>query len=923
MYQILFASCFLSFFEKHTYAEIWEFNRKNDMKKALFILLISIFVLLTVYAKPDLNKSSLEELKTLPISEEQAEDIYNYRFYTSFFKSVFELRNIESIDQKTLNLLKPLVTVSHYDDKDETATRRDEIYYLLQRLGSSEGSQEGISDIWEDYLITPRNINAIGYSDILSMPNVSPIDAASILNRRALGDSISSYRDLRKTFGMSHYGATNLKNYVYYTESKANNKLFVDYQVKYNDTYYEENTEEMYKEGMIHLQQTGSYLEDAPKIKMQSPWGYFKMDEYSASITNKLRLRYNNNWKAGIIKNTQRGEANIFENEIGDSIKNSKAFAGFEDFIYGSNYLKVYAGNYRATFGEGLVMENTDFYSARKTGHGFSKRITGIVGDLSRTQEYALNGGAVEWKSPHFNAAVFYSNDDKDALVADSNKDGIIDEEDDLFSYITMSRRFENEQMEEMEDFYNSYELPGYDNLFSIQMAPRLDAFNEQVLGGHFEYSPFVGSHIGFTGYEATYDRDFVIPDSDELKYLMINVKEEDLGSEYDTALEKYRIADSEIAALYSTKTDDYDRNYRTILGLDFRTVLDNTSFSGEYAELIENGYEDLNFGKNPKALLLSTYSQFEDAYFIALFRDYDLGFDNPYGRGFSEHEKFNGTVLDKYAYVLTNPLMSDMYLNSAQAQAERGIYFETRYKILRNLTLNRTYIDIWERKSDSRFSIRFQGELDFRPIYQLSLRLKYKHQTNRYDDDADRSVSITNETTGKVSMNLSAFDRISFEYRLNKVWFPPYTYLTNDPESHTPGAYEDDTIAQATALLHGDYLAVDYIHNFNTNLKVQGAFIFWNGHGASQWDWEDMEIDFMGEKGMKFWFAIHDKIANNLYLTLKYKIKRYETKEIEYRSWGNETPYDISDGDEPYVYIYERVEKTQNAIRLQLDYKF
>jgi hypothetical protein len=73
----------------------------------------------------------------------------------------------------------------------------------------------------------------------------------------------------------------------------------------------------------------------------------------------------------------------------------------------------------------------------------------------------------------------------------------------------------------------------------------------------------------------------------------------------------------------------------------------------------------------------------------------------------------------------------------------------------------------------------------------------------------------------------------------------------------------------------------------------------------------------------MKFWFAIHDKIANNLYLTLKYKIKRYETKEIEYRSWGNETPYDISDGDEPYVYIYERVEKTQNAIRLQLDYKF
>jgi DNA uptake protein ComE-like DNA-binding protein len=890
------------------------------MKKVLFILLINIFILLSVYAKPDLNKSSLEELKTLPIEEEQAEDIYSYRYYISFFKSVYDLRNIPSIDQKTLNKLKPLVTVSHFDDKDETATRRDEIYYLLQRLGSNEGSQEGISDIWEDYLMTPRNINAIGYSDILSMPNVSPIDAASILNRRAQGDSISSYRDLRKTFGISHYGATNLKNYVYYTEAKAKDKLFIDYQVKYNDTYYEENTEEMYKEGMIQIQAPGDYNVDAPKIKMQSPWGYFKMDEYSASVTNKLRLRFNNNWKAGLLHNTQKGEDDIFENELGDTFKNSKYFAGYEDFISGSNYLKVYAGNYRATFGEGLVMENTDFYSSRKTGHGFSKRITGIVGDLSRTQEYALFGGAVEWKHPLFNAAVFYSNDDKDALVTDTNENGIFDEEDNLFSYVTLSRRFENDKMEGFEEFCNTYDEQGYDNIFPFRVAPRLDAFNEQVLGTHLEFSPFIGSHIGFTGYEARYDRDFEIPEADELKYLLINTAEqpddEGYDEQYDDALAKYRIADSEIAALYSTKTDDYDRNYRTIMGMDFRTVLNNTAISGEYAELLKNGYEDLNFGKNPKALLLSTYSQFEDAYFIALYRDYDLGFDNPYGRGFSEHEKFNGTVLDKYAYVLTNPLMADMSLNSAQAQAERGVYFETRYKILRNLTLNRTYLDIWERKSDSRFSVRFQGELDFRPIYQLSLRLKYKHQTNRYDDDADRSVSITNETTGKVSMYLSAFDRISFEYRLNKVWFPPYVYLTNDAEIPE----ENDTIAQATSLLHGDYLAVDYTHNFNTNLKVQGAFIFWNGHGASQWDWEDMEIDFMGEKGMKFWFAIHDKIANNLYLTLKYKIKRYDTQEKEYRAWWNDVP---DDGGESYVYIYNKVEKVQTAIRLQLDYKF
>ena len=222
---------------------------------------------------------------------------------------------------------------------------------------------------------------------------------------------------------------------------------------------------------------------------------------------------------------------------------------------------------------------------------------------------------------------------------------------------------------------------------------------------------------------------------------------------------------------------------------------------------------------------------------------------------------------------------------------------------------MNRIYLDIWERKADSRKSVRFQGELDFRPIYKLSLRLKYKHQTNRYDDDADRAVSKTNETTGRIIANLSNFDRISLEYRYLSVWGPPYPYLTNDPDI-------GNTIIQGSSLSHADYICVDYTHNFNKNLKVQGSFIFWDGNGISHWDWEDMEIDFMGEGGMKFWFAIHDKIANNLFLTLKYKIKDYKTKENEWRAWWNEPP------DEGECY-FQTVKKTEQSIRLQLDWKF
>jgi len=880
--------------------------------KKYFLILIFIGIFSVNFAeKIDLNIADINELKTLPITEKQASDIYEYRYFIKFFKSIYELREIPSIDQETLNRLKPLISVSHYDDKDEVAQRREQIYYLIGRLGSNEGLQEGISDVWEDYLITPRNINHLFFSEILSLPNTSPIDVAAILKRRANGDTLANYRDLRYSPGISYYGASNIRHYVYYKEKEKKNKFYFDYQFKYDDSTYDEDAQEMFKESMINEIGSSGNTE-APREKTQSFWGYFRMDQYSPSIMNKIRIRYDNQWKAGLLFNSQKGEKNNFEDNINNVINkflpltnssddnlslDAKMFVGYENSVIKNDFLKVYFGNYRATFGEGLVMENSDFYSARKTGFGFSKRITGIIGDLSRTQEYALKGSALEYTTSKFNAAFFFSKDKKDAVVFDSNQDGILDENDDLFSYITMTRGFTNNELEQAEDYYNNHP----NNDFLINMAPRKDAFDEQIIGGHFEFSPIIGTHLGVTGYEATFDRDFVIDNSsDSLKYLLIRTSE--------NADEKWKIINSEIAALYSTKTGNYNRDYRLVLGFDWRTVLNNTSIQGEYAELSVDGKE-LKIGDDPKALIVSAFSQFENFYILSLYRDYDLGFDNPYARGFSEHEKFDGTVLDSYVYTLSNPLIADLYNNSAQAQAEKGVYFETRYRFSTYFTLNRTYLDIWERKADSRKSVRFQGELDFRPIYKLSLRLKYKHQINRYDDDADRAVSKTNETTGRIIANLSNFDRISLEYRYLNVWGPPYPYLTNDPGF-------GNTIIQGSSLSHADYVCVDYTHNFNKNLKVQGSFVFWDGNGISHWDWEDMEIDFMGEGGLKFWFAIHDKIANNLFLTLKYKIKDYKTKENEWRAWWNEPP------DEG-AYYFQTVKKTEQSIRLQLDWKF
>ncbi|MBN2460298.1 MAG: helix-hairpin-helix domain-containing protein [Candidatus Cloacimonetes bacterium] len=878
------------------------------MRRLIILLLIFLTALTNLPALLDLNTASLEEIKSLPISESQARDIYLYRYYIKFFESIYELRQIPSIDQKTLNLLKPLIIVSHYQDEDEIAQRRDEIYYLIERLGSNEGFQEGISDVWEDYLITPRNINKLTYFEILNLPNVSPVDAAAILSRLAYGDSIANYRDLRNSPGISYYGASNMRYYVNYENEPLIRKFSINYQLKYSDAPYDPDAVDMFSESMIRLVQVDEDVDPAtPTAKRQSYWGYFNMEDHKETVANKIRMNYLNNWKAGLLFNSSKGERTIFKSNVENWWDDAKYYLGYERDInfQGRNHLKIYLGNYRATFGEGLIMENTDYYSPRKTGFGFNKRIIGITEDLSRTREFSLKGFALDWKRDNFNAAFFASFDKKDAVVYDSNDNGIIDEDDDLLCYINLTHRFANRELEEIEDYINSYE----NNLNQVKIAPRLDAVQENILGAHLEYHPFVGTHLGITGYEAVYDRDFVVPQEGELRHLLI--------TEDEDAAEKWKISDNEIESLYSTRSSVVgDRDFRRVYGFDWGTVWNNTSFQGEYAELEVDG-DILKIADDPHAFLLTAYTQFENLYLLSLYRDYDLDFDNPYARGFSESERFDDTVFERLTYALNNTLLTDIYLNAAQPSAERGIYFETRYRFHEMFTITRAYLDIWERKSDARKGIRFESRFEFRPIHQVRFRFRYKYQLKRYQDDLDRNRSQTDEFEPAFVFYLSNFDRLQLGYVYTRVKQPPYLSILSDPAEPDPTGEElGMDMAQANTLSNGDMIYVDFTHNFNDNFKILGSFSIWKTHGASLWDFEDVELDFyQSDRGFKYWFNLHTRIANNIFLSLKYKFKRFMTREYEFRIF-NEIP---SAGP----YYYERVQREETSIRLQLDCKF
>ncbi len=917
------------------------------MKKFL-ILFVALFCLSILLAKVDLNTATLAELKQLPITEQQARDIYDYRQYVKIFNSIFDLREIPSIDQVTLDALRSLVVVSVYVETDEVAIRREEIKDLLERLDSNEGASEGMADVWEDYLMTPQNVNRMHLDDFMSLPNVSGIDAVAILKRTAQGDTIADTRDLRNTQGLSHYGYTNLRSYVYYKEPPIKNRLLWDANLQYYTRYFEEGQYDMLHESFLRndYQATGVVV---PHLKNLSYWGYFGLDEISPDILLKMRMRYGNNYKIGLMNYSGKSEVSLLKTNASDFFQDSKWYAGYEnnDLPLGNNSrLKLYLGNYRATFGEGLVMENTDYYSARKTGFGFSKRILGLTPDLSRTQEFALRGVAAEYTQPLFGISAFVSQDNKDAVAyVDQNGNTVkrderghdvftdatgvqyyLDgngqpvyyyddaqtapvhaEKDKLLSYVVSTLNYDNDTLKDAEAWFN-HELSQTTNPFAtnyINLATRKDILKEKLWGTHLQVSPILGTKLGFTTYTALYDdAHFIVPDYNSLLPVVLR------DSYYYTKLTK--IMNAEISNSYGTQTSTYNRNYRRVMGFDGQTVIGNTSIQGEYAEMALDG-KDFKLGDDPKAYLVSAYTQFENLYFLTLLRNMDRNFDNPYSNSFGEHQRFEDTILEKNIYALTNPTISDLYQNANQSQPERGVYFETRYKFNNYFTVGRSYLDLFERLTDGRRTARFQSELEFRPLYQVALRLRYKNQVNRYDDDAERGVSKTNEYTMAVRTFLSNRDFLELEYRYNTVWNPPYTSLTN------PAVEGENTMAAAMTLMTGDYIGVNYTHNFSKSLKVQGSFLYWFGHGISHWDWEDMEIDFMGEKGSKAWIALTSRISENLYMNLKFRNKTYEDKELRIRN------YNLSDDpillDDP-VY-FQRVEHSENTIRFSLDYRF
>ncbi len=808
-------------------------------------------------SKVDLNSASLEEIMALPISAELAKQIVDYRTYLRFFDNVFELMEIRGVTPEILDRLKPLVETIPPPEEDASIARLSASYRQVQQYLGQEGSSEGLADEYLDKMRNPENINDMDLYDLMSYQNVSPVDATNILKARKRLGHFESMRQLRGTDGLRYYAYRNLRDFVVYSpeEMEATSKRQVAgyAQTRYYETPFSNTDDEI-----------GSFASGAPR-------GRYLVEQkslYRPGWLNKIRVKAKGGLVGGVLTDREYGEKNWDET--------TKGFVGITDRKFGAFRLKsLFVGDFRVAYGLGLIMDNTDYIHYRKTGFGFNKRLLGVHGDLSRSYEYNLRGVAAEGSYGRLNASFFVSSDDKDGIINPTDSNGNYT----LNRYVIMRPRPEA-------DFLENRTVDG------VPTYLRRNAFKEKMVGGNLKAIIAPGTFVGVTGYESRYDHGWVADEN-----VLVS----------DSSLLEGR--DNEIWNGYTSVYTDKDGNrqvakWRRVMGAEGQAVLGNATIQGEYA-FMQDPRNSFFSSKNPDAYIINTFAQWDNLHVLGIWRDYDVGFDNPYGRAFSNDSRYEMTLLDS-PYRLNDDLYTWLATGTPQPKAEKGLYLETRYRISRALTLSGLSFDHWKRKADGADLTRYTLKAEYQPIFNVRFRVRQRYSSRTEENPEDVRTYRNWETRWQLITMLSNYNRLQFMYMTSNVMFPPRPRLGGTADA----GVGDPSVGTAGSPAHA--FEVRYEHNLTPGIKLMFASSVYDGF---LWNFEGNEFVLLDGRGFRNWFKVQSRVSERMLFQLKVTRDHNLPKTyVDVRYFGDPS------GNEPDA---NYVPKDDTIVRLQMDYTF
>lgn len=823
-------------------------NIKNNMAIVYIFTAILLTFGSTWASQIDINNASLDDFAELPLTDEQTQAVYEYVQYHGPLESIYELVNVRGLSNSDLQKLKSLIELKP-DENALTNTRLEDQYRKVENWTSTEGASEGLMELWLERLAEPMNVNTASYEDLVSLQNVSPVDAVAVLNLLTEVDSIGSARWLRNAIGLSYYGYRNMRDFVSYSEPEGG-----QWHVWYNMV-------------MKSIPSTNATDEETSNPALGS--------NYPPDIMHKFSISNSTHWKAGLSYNRHLGEAHRY---FGDSdIPEMKLALTFSDLdLAGFHLDRLVLGNFSATISQGIVFESTDFRSPRRSGYGWNKRVHGIFSDLSRSQEYAQRGIGIQgslFKKLKFMG--FASNNDRDAIL---NPGG-----ESFTSFITLYPRTDIGLIEDLNQ-------------------PLLNVINEVTYGGNLRYELFTGTFLGVSAYESLYDKELK-PDP------TLSIIHSDNTGLYLN--HSGNGADTEIAALHSSSAKsnlwNAARSNRRVQGLELGTVIRNLAFQLEWAVLDKDSESGaVSIADEPTALVANAFLQFDNFNFMVLYRDYDLGFDNPYQRSFSNYQRYKSSIFEDEFY-LKDPVLSYLYTGAAQPQAEKGVFVSSRYQIHRSWVLT-TNFDTWTRVADGSRYYRTVATAEYRPTFNYRFNVRQKWQARGSFNIFSPTGYENRETIIRARMRLSGFDQLQIRYVNSKTLFDPRRRLTIDLAS---GGDARSAVGQAAS--PGNALGFDLTHNFTPMFKVIGSVVYYKGFF---WNFEDTDFRVFDSAtgSMRWWVTVFSRLGNHW--AIRAKLSKDESSAISNYAYPDAN-YDR--------YVHKGISWFGEGtdFRLQLDYAF
>ncbi|MCK5115125.1 MAG: helix-hairpin-helix domain-containing protein [Candidatus Aegiribacteria sp.] len=806
-------------------------------------LILAVCLGLVVPGGFDLNTATLQELQELDgLDSQQASDLYTFIYETGGLLSIYDIMEIPGFGAEELEYLKNICVVVPPSD----GRISPDIISIMERLATEDGPGDAAVDMWENYLLRPIPINSATSWQLRSLDRVSLIDAAAVERRLNTLGPVSSVYSLRNADDLTYYGYRNLRDYVSVRELDLHSmEFFGSYRMVIDGGDGRGNDEDGLDMILSDLHSAICDLEEGGR-------GYTEAD----SIAWTERLDSEHAELLGAVNVT--GWEHRIRVGLGDRFRggvrlsrgrnSTGGFGLFSDIELGDL-------NDRFDIAKGFVsMENIGVVNQVVLGNYNISLGQGLMID---------NSDELMYRSTYRTWGLYPD-------LTSTRQFGLMGGAVEMRAGPILGYGFYSNSIR---DALRSIDgTPNILVMSTVRTTPYADVVKETTFGGYgfFDFGGYLptGTALGLGGMRITYS-DSLVPDWEAM----------DIPGD----AQNWDCPEYDILAAGETSS---------FVSISAQTILDNVSLEGEFVR------QD----NEAQAMLARGRWQNDYFYLLGIWRHYDLGYSNPYNRGFTEQLRYDDTVFEK-PYYLSDPLASQL-AEWPTPKPEEGLYVESRFQVSRSITFTKVYLDIWRSIPWNFDNHRFQGEVEYRPDFPIRFRLKCKYQEKTKMHDVIPTTSRTTEYTFRTFFLPSNSDYFDVQLRYGMV------ELTPNP------LYGDDR------LMTGGYIAVRWEHNFSQNLSVLGGSTLWSTNGMSQWEFEDTGIDFLDGDGTKFYVTIKNNLSDNLQFRLR--ILRKDTfypRTGLYRPDPDDAFYYEGDPGSPVRDFCDHV--TDYGIRCQMDFRW